>query len=118
MKLGGIQSSIEPALTFYDIGVMFFDYKAPKQGEHRTTYSILEIGYDPRSPNEREIVLRPIPKDLFPHLKDRLVELFKQEITLWLVSKRPSGWGLRHHALWISFDAANDVFVCHEHDAA
>ena len=118
MKLGSIQSSIEPALTLYDIGVMFFDYKAPKQGEHRTTYSIAEIRYDPRSPNEREIMVRPIPKDLFPQLKERLVELFKQAVTYWLVSKRPVGWDLRSHALWISFDATNDVFVCDEHDAA
>ncbi len=118
LRLAEVQNSLDSATATFDIAVKFFDYKAPKQGEARTSYPIAEISYDPDDPNQREVTLRPFPKGLHFEVNEKLKILFTQKVTPWLLKKHPLGWEQKYHALRISYDIEMKNFVMIEFNAA
>lgn len=118
MTLGVISSAIAPASDFLNISVRFFSYKAAKPGEIRDRFEICEVRFDPSSPDDREIYVRPVPCEIQKRIHDRVGGMLKETLAPWLLAKRIAGWHERKHAITIWFSSMADSFEIGEDNRA
>ncbi|MBK8479218.1 MAG: hypothetical protein IPL39_23940 [Opitutaceae bacterium] len=118
MSLSAISNHIAPAGEILDVRVHFFSYKSPKPGEVRERHEICEVRFDPSSREDREIYVRPVPREIQKQIHDRIGTVLSGTLAPWFLEKRKAGWEERVHALRIWFNATADSFETDEDNRA
>jgi hypothetical protein len=116
-RLSTIEKALGSVLDRFDIEVRFWDYKAARPGEVREKHPVIEVEYNPTSPDIRTIRVNPVTKEISGSVREGIDLVLSEKVAPWLDAERSQAWGERYHALRIFFSGKNE-FQIDEHNQA